>query len=693
MNLKNAKSIVLSLSVLLSTCLVKAGYEFEIPVGKCEDERSLLYKFSGRFKPGDSFYGKNLNLLNSNEQADRVFFMRHTLDLNLDVKCGKKDPTAQMKFSMRNKAKWGNPHIVPSTRTDLKVVDHLGLNHKHSIPRHLFWVKEAWLELCINDMADIYWHGKRQTFTVGAFPFQLGRGISLGSAYAVGADYVGFYSDTLVDQYAFGAKLSGESVKDRLSYDLYGALLNNKCGSTGDTGDKVYAQAYGRLNCPERGFGVVNVVIAGRLNIIAVNAPEQGRLTFEPYALYNVDKEQKIEFRGDAIGRLGTLGLACEYTGGRFEFGFDGAFNLGCQDILGWDRNIIELQNKNGCVCFVNSHVYVGVDPCSEEAQNVNINAYKCPQAPTTKKTNFTIEDDAIIVTKELNKVGRTAQDLIQQNERTCKNNAQLVGKVDGLTDTLCLPLATPNERKDELYNARNRYREPYRNKYKGFMFVVDGAVNFHNKDVKIAATAGYASGDADPNFDQKDGDYRGFIPLQELYSGKRVKSAFYLSGVGKLRRPLDTLTTEERPDRFAAAASGFTDIAFVGSGLTWEPHEWRKPFFFSPNILAYWETWADRKYDIIQKRFLAERARRFLGIELNVFMRKQLLFCGIDFFLEASLFIPGGHYDDVRGKPLNRNQQKLIDRLDRIGYENDCIPNLGTDTAFGFNLGFDYKF
>jgi len=692
MNLKNIKPIVLSLSVLLSNFSVKAGPEFELPLGNSENAQSLFYGFSGRFKPGDSVYAKNITLLNSKEQADRLFYMRHTLDLNLDAKYGKYEPAAQMKLSMRNKAKWGTPHIVPTTRTDTKVVDHVGLNHKHSIPRHLFWIKECWLELCINDMADISFHGKRQTFTIGAFPFQLGRGISLGNAYAVGPDYIGFYSDVLVDQYAFGAKLSGEIVKDRLFYDIYGALLNNKCNSTGNTAEKIFAQAYGRINCPERGFGIVNVVIAGRLKIVAVDDPEQGTLTFEPYALYNIDKEQKVEFRSDAISNLGTLGLACEYESERFEFGFEGAFNLGHQHVLGWDRNVIELQNRNGCMCFINSHVYVGVDPCSDEAKDINLSAYKAPQTSISKKTNFAIENNEITVSKEINKVGKTAQDLIHDDPRTCKNNAKLIGKVDGFADTLCMPPATPAERKDELYNAKNRYRDPYKNKYKGFMFVVDGAICFMNKDVKIAATAGYASGDADPNFEQKDGDYKGFIPLQELYSGKRVKSTFYLGGAGKLRRPLDTLTTEEKPDRFAATVSGFTDIAFIGSGIKWEPHEWKKYFSLNPNIFAYWETWADKKFDALQNKFLSQNARRFLGVELNVFMEKELL-KNIKFFLISSLFIPGSHYDDVRGKPINKNQQKLIDRLDRTAYTRDCIPNLGTDTAFSFNVGFDYKF
>ena len=42
--------------------------------------------------------------------------------------------------------------------------------------------------------------------TFGAFPFELGRGIALGTAYAVDASDLGFYSENAIDQYAFGGK-------------------------------------------------------------------------------------------------------------------------------------------------------------------------------------------------------------------------------------------------------------------------------------------------------------------------------------------------------------------------------------------------------------------------------------------------------------------------------------------------------
>jgi len=207
-----------------------------------------------------------------------------------------------------------------------------------------------------------------------------------------------------------------------------------------------------------------------------------------------------------------------------------------------------------------------------------------------------------------------------------------------------------------------------------------------------IAATAGDTSGDLDPNFVQKDCDFKGFLGLQELYAGKRVKSAFYLGGAGKLTRPLDTPTTEEQIDKFAAKVSGFTNLALVGAGLKWEPQEWKKAFYVNPNILAYWQPSPPKKFDVYKKRELNSKASSFLGVELNTYVEKVLL-NHFKVFIIGSIFIPGKHFDDTIGKPLDASQVKLLDKLDKTAYDEDIIPNLGNDTAISFNMGFEYKF
>lgn len=658
------KSSVLAFSL----CLLASSFAQAI------EESPLKWKISGTFKPGDTYYGNKISLLNNCESTDKIFYSRHSLDLNADLSY--KD-IAKARFSVRNKAVWGNSEISPTTTSSTKILDAVGQDHKHFLPRQILWMREAWLNMLLNEALGLSFFDKKQTFTLGTFPFELGRGIALGSAFAVSPDYLGFFSDSAVDQYAPGMKLSGDLIDNKLSYDLYGAMLNNQCNSLSRTGENIFGQEYGRIKTPQRGFGHLNYIIAGRLNITPINDKEHGKLTFEPYFLYNNDPEQNIEFTGDANSKLGTIGLANEYIGDRFEFGFDTALNFGRQKVKGWDRNDIELQHKNGAVHIVNSHVYVNSTPTTNNPST----AYKAPLV----KIAIPVDNNA----------GSVAQNLI--NERSVEDEGQN-GKSIGIATNLGAISLIPDvpagdtAQAGQLFNAVDRFRNPYETRYKGWMMVTDAAAFFYNRDVCIAATAGYVSGDQDPNATLKDGDYRGFIGLQELYAGKRVKSAFFLGGAGKLSLPLDTPTSETQPNQFAALASGLTNLAFIGSGITWTPSEWKKSFSINPNVIAFWKTYPDKAFDIVSGTTLQCQARSFLGFEFNLFLKKEL-FKDMQLFLVTSLFVPGLYFDDVRGKPLNATQRKILDRLDRTGYEDELVPGLGNNNSYTFNFGFEYKF
>ncbi len=77
-------------------------------------------------------------------------------------------------------------------------------------------------------------------------------------------------------------------------------------------------------------------------------------------------------------------------------------------------------------------------------------------------------------------------------------------------------------------------------------MIVADAAYTIARPQIKVAIAGGYASGDENPNKDLEDpndsnvdGDFSGFIGLQEIYTGKRVRSGFLLSGAGRIPRVL----------------------------------------------------------------------------------------------------------------------------------------------------------
>jgi hypothetical protein len=61
--------------------------------------------------------------------------------------------------------------------------------------------------------------------------------------------------------------------------------------------------------------------------------------------------------------------------------------------------------------------------------------------------------------------------------------------------------------------------------------------------------------------------------------------------------------------------------------------------------------------------------------------------------YFVASVFLPGGHFDDIQGKPINAAQVRALDKVDRTGYNGEYVPNISNDMAATFNLGFEYIF
>jgi hypothetical protein len=510
-------------------------------------------------------------------------------------------------------------------------------------------MREIWLKYDLAKSMGLSF-ANEHSLTIGIFPFQLGRGIALGDAYAVGPDLLGFYTDAVVDQFAPAAKISGDCIKDVLTYDFYVAMLKNRATSLSETGEKILGQQYNKIDNPYRGFGVVNVLVAGRLNWTAFNNECYGKLHFEPYALYDHDPEEKVEFLADSNSKLATVGLAGEYEGSRWALGFDCAQNFGMQEVKGWDRNMIIQNNVNGAVTEVNSMVNVGSATGSK--------ALYVPKSSSQKIIDASRENEALGVSK-------------------ASENGQLIGN---------------STNQGALYNNKFRFRDPYNNVYKGWMFVADASVYAFKKQLTFALTAGATSGDDNPNFVHKDGDYQGFVPLQCIYSGKRVKSAFLLGGQGRLNRPISAPEEGSIPTEFGVNLSGFTNLVLLGSGITWKPHDVKKKYSVMTNFLSYWNQFPYKKFDLTTLKDSNINARTYLGSESNVFLNYDLL-KDLKLYMVASAFFPGSYYADIRGKPLNAAQNAALQDLDFTGDTEFPIPNIGTDTAYTVNIGLEFKF
>lgn len=663
----------------------------------------ILVNMTGRYRP-ESFFGKNVSLLNNCNRFDKLFWARHTFDMGCLVSYGHKTYGKEVltfKVDWRNKARWGDPtSIASTTQTETRSLDEIGRSHSHAFPRLISWLREIWLEYDIAQALGLTFSTK-PIFKLGAFPFEVGRGIALGSAYAVGPEFLGFYNDGAIDQFAFGAKISDVFLQDTVAFDFYVGLLQNRAGSLGQTGALLLTQEYGRRDCPERGPYKINFVTASRVKWTVFDTPKMGKFIVEPYAVFNHDPEQRVEFSADSESKLFTLGCAAEYVGDRYELGFDYAVNMGRQRVKGWDRNINQLENRNGRPVVVNSHVYANINP--EDVTQVIINKndptkFKAVNAKNTVSaapaSAACVESDALVQS-----YGKTAQALIESSVQDAQFNGAALGQVENYSDAVVAPMPNNGSScpdityKDILFNAPDRYRNEYTNAYAGWMFVGDAAVWLIEKKLRLAITGGVTSGDANPNEINMDGTYSGFIPLQEIYSGKRVQSVFLLGSGGQLNRPLSQpRNNRQEPSGFASAVNGFTNLVLVGGGALWKPETGSRKVSINPNILAFWQQFPGFKFDAMKGKDTDEMASSYLGLELNIFF-DYMMFENTKLFIVSSLFVPGKHFSDIKGRPITSSQEQRLNRFNRTSITGAPIPNIGDDYAFTFNIGMEVKF
>jgi len=600
----------------------------------------------------ETAFDKNGILFNSNI-PDKLFANKTKIDISFLTKT----PTCESKVTMRNKVVWGNHKTIFTDDAWLRDLDGPAVSHFHNIGPNMLWVREAWVEADMSKickMDDIL----KQTLTLGSFSFSLGRGIALGDAYSVNPALLGFFQDNSVDQYAWGAKLSGGLVKDFMSYDIYLSVLDNKSTSLRETTLPTQLKAYGTSNtAPWRGAGQISFVTAARLMITPM-IDEERKLSFEPYIMHHHDPEQKVEFFCDSKSNLNTGGFACEFAAGGFELGFDCASNFGSQYVRGWDRNYVNNVNTGGYSSYVYSDVY-----------SVN------PNVTTPTAADNVLYDPA-------NSAQKAAIANVQPG--AFSNGAQIAGT--------------------NLYNSITRYRVPYTTKFKGFMWVGDLSYWLIPKDLVLSATWGIATGDQNPNANLKDpndasvdGVYKGFIPFQELYSGKRVQSFFGMTSL--VIRPLNITNTG---DDFAVTVDNFSNLRFWGMGIKYKPQKAKSKWNVNPNFLLYWQDVTSNTFDISIGKTTNTPASKYIGAESNIFFGVNLTE-SLSLTGGIGMLVPGQHYTDIKGKPTTSSQRSALNAALKglaatppsagpvTNIEN--LPLVGNDTAYSVSIAMGYAF
>ncbi len=631
---------------MLLVLLAVAGECFPLTIPRSEKPR-ILYEngdfnieMSGLIK-ADSYFGFSSTFLRHHIH-DKLFYNVTTIDLNVTTH----SPGVTSVLGIRDRVYWGNKRLTSTDRMSLVIFDATQSVHSHSIA-NMIWVREVWVKADIGTLCKI--ENSPLSFTIGAFPFQLGRGISLGYAYRVNSLSIDYFQDTVVDQYNWGAKLSG-ALKDSLfQYDAYISIINNLSTSLAETNEPVYKQAFGESKkTPALGAGNIRFITAAHCMFKPMDNGFQ-KLTFDPYIMHYHAPDQKVEYLFDAKMSLTTAGFAVELVTPHFEFGFDCASNFGHQSVLGWDRNSIQISNQGGYVTHTYTDVLT-VDPTIQEPGDDDVAIFD------PSNTAYTLAVSTV-------------------TPGTVSNGTPIEG--------------TP------FYNSLTRFRDPYTTKLRGYMWVGDMTFWVIPRLFSLNTTWGMASGDANPNkvnlldplSAKIDGTYNGFVPVMEMYAGSRVQSYFYMtSGLVPL------LASNNVNSYFSYGVDALSNVIFWGASVKRQGEHNGKKWMIMPNMIMFWQDYKVGKFDVIRGVTTDVPSAPYKGLEANIFLQSQLT---KDLSLTAgfAMFVPGAFFFDVLGLPQFPEVAKNLVTALKAGASLSDLPLLGNETVYSGIVALTYTF
>ncbi len=573
------------------------------------------------------YANKYMTFLNKTNVYDTAFRFRTTADGILVAKYGDNDknPMVDAKVAVRFRYDVGTEALVRTASSIITIGGAPVTIPSSSIQKTTLWLRELFLKISLDSNPKESLHYVK----FGSFPYELGRGIALGSAYNSGG-FLGLDPRFSIDQFSPGALLHTDIIKDSLSGDLYFAMLSNPNSSFKENVEVIRANEITEL--PSNNFRGLNKdvwVTAGALHWKALNLQDL-KLNVDPYAYMYISPDQKLEFAADSDSQLYAIGTALELKTGRFEWGVDTAFQGGNTRVKEWDRNYTTLVNNDGSVSVQYTKVYTG-DPTT---------------LPTPSLAIATTDNQAIVKASDL----------------AFSQNGQQIGT-------------------SELWNAIDRFRPAQKFFYHGYFFVTDMSVELIENQLKFCADTGFVSGHLDSFNDinslttaqMMHQNFDGFIPVQSVYSGKRIQHLVMLNtGVPRftVQDPTVPLAQQHVPSRIMGVATltdKFTNLAYTGAGFECTPARFAdQKAMIKPVALYYWMAQAPTLSD-------GTIASHALGTALSVEFMATIKEC-LDMGGYVGWMIPGKQYQQFAGTKL------------KAGI-------LGSDTAYVLNFTMTYKF
>ncbi len=645
------------------------------------NNRDIKCEIDGKFKI-DSAYGLNTRLLNnSNKGLDRFLVLgRSLIDLGASLTYGEEKfgrSVVSASISVRNRSLWGKPEdIASTTSTSITDGEYTFGKHSHTMGVPMFYLRGLDFTFDINSILGIE-NKTLHFFKAGFFPFSLGRGISLGSAYGVSPDFINYNVNDVIQEYAPGIMINGSfNDKKTIEYKLYLGILKNLSASFSDVNEAVRGAEYGYKYKPQRDFGVFNIVGAMQFDW-KIADEEKNKLKLSPYLMVYHQGEGLLSLTSDSSTELATIGAELNFeTKGNFEFSCEFAKNHGYLKVKGLDTNTIQRTVRNF--------------------------------SSATPATSNNIES-TILTNSNVTFIG-TANGVDLKNQPAVyygySDPRQISINSVYQAETSNGKNIPENSSAPTLQNNSDRFKDPYESLLQGWMFVIDGTYYFLNKKNKkysISLASGIASGDENPhtyNARGVDKKYEGFIGVQEVYSGKSVKSSFLMSGVGKTPRILSFLSIDtsngdednsESNYIFPSNINRFSNLAYLGTALNFNFESKNYNWKINPNLLYYFQV----AQPIIYSKPIngVSHIPNDLGIEFNIFLESNSINIeGLKFFGLISSFFPGGYYSSLKKIPLNSKERAYYSAIEG-GNPAIFVPTLGSDTAYFLNLGIEFAF
>ena len=560
---------------------------------------------------------------------DRKFFVRSTADFFIDFSYGS-DGLSRIQFhdTLRFRHKWGGQSEIALDASDVTVAGSKVSSITGSLTKHILWTREAWIKIMLGTL-----EAQDDFIQVGLVPYSVGRGLSLGSAYKSGG-FLGFAPGFSIDQFAPGAVLRYDLYPKRLFLEAYFALLENKHVSYRSNNESIRSSEILEGGASDkRGTSSFVYLCALRSKAVPLDKGDSKRLTIEPYYVYQQAPDQKIEFDNDSASYLKSFGVSAEFTWNRFKCGGEFGMNKGEQDIKPWDRNGIAIVNDDGSLIQQYTKIYK--DDGSGAAST----------------------DLATVTTVNAAAVSAAARG-------TDYNSGEVT--VDGTN----------------VWNAADRFRPRQKKFFEGWFALFDASYDISPEHLTFVWGAGWVSGELSANksvsnMSEKDlmsQVHSGFLPLQSVYSGTRLRHLVMINAsIPRFakQQPWETSTNQNVVTSIhgSESLSGMTNLSFIGGNLEWSVQSFKKhKLQLSPNVIHYWSPESPLLQD-------GTTASPSLGTELTLEVSAKI-FDRIKLYSYGGVFFPGKQYTQMKEAGVTVNKVA-------IGDAPAYILNIGATFAF----------